>query len=365
MSDMLRHALYAPARWIWQRRNVETPVDPSTVRHVLVLRYDAIGDMVVTLPMFDAIHEACPTATIDVVASASNHQISSRTPRVRRSVVFDRTLIGLWRVRRALRDTRYDAVFAPVMNKTTLSGLLANILGGRHAITVAFEHTARRDQYATWFNVQLPVGRNAKTMTEMLVDMARRVLSPAPSDSVAYPTLHLPVTTEQRQQAQTHVVAMQRPLIALNLSSSNPFRMLSEERNAALIDGLCTRIPGTSVLVIGHGDRQAMAERLAARTPGRTRAYPGSADLLDLAAVLETCDLVITPDTSVVHVAAAMSRPVVVMYSLKASFIQEWLPFGVPYRCIMTEGRVDLETIDPAVVVDAAVGLLNDVGGKP
>lgn len=362
MSDRLRHALYAPARWLWRRRDISPPIDAASVRHVLVLRYDAIGDMIVTLPMIDAITTVCPAATIDVVASVSNQQIAARYPGVRRAIAYDRSLGGMIGIRRALHDTAYDLVFAPVMNKTTLSGLLANILGGRRAVTVAFEHQERRDLYASWFNIQVPVERNVRTMGEMLVGMVERVFGRTDLQNSMH--LRLPISDDHRARANAFVHGLRSRRIAVNISSSNPYRMWSEDRNTVFVHALHRALPEHDIIVLGHGERQSMAERIAASCGDSVHAYHGSSDLVDVAALLELCDVVVTPDTSVVHVAAAVSRPVVVMYSLKASFIQEWLPFGVPYRCVMTKGRADLETIDPHDVVEAVRDLLHAIGSS-
>ena len=96
-----------------------------------------------------------------------------------------------------------------------------------------------------------------------------------------------------------------------------------------------------------------MARRLAAIDDRRVSVLPGTSDFRNVIAALRHLQAVISPDTAVVHAAACTKTPVVVMYSLKASFLNEWMPHAVPYEAVFTDGRLDLETIRPDAVVDA------------
>lgn len=338
-------------RVLFRRTNRSTPVDPAKVKRVLLLRYDAIGDGIVTLPMIDFILTTCPNAMVDVVTSPANDQIFATEPRIRR-YCFDRTLhryVATWW---ALRRNRYDLTFSLVINKTTLAGWLANTLG-KSAVTVTFEHPERRHVYGVWFNMQIPQERGVETMTMMQLRLAGAALG-VPPQFDQYPLrLSLP---EGSHTIACQVMAEGRPTVVLNLSAGNAYRMLSEERNTALAQQVLHRHPSWHIALIGHGPRIAMAQRIASSLGGRAIAIP-AASFLSMAAVLQRAVLLISPDTSMIHAASAVGTPVVGLYTTRATFIHEWMPYGVPFEAVVTHERADLDTLEPERIADAVDAL--------
>jgi ADP-heptose:LPS heptosyltransferase len=341
-------AFFAPIiRFLFRRTERRTPVDPKTVRRVLILRYDAIGDAIVTLPMIDALRQQCPGCQIDVVTSRGNDMIFAAEPEVRRYVYgrsFRSYLACWWH----MRENRYDITFALVFHKTTLSGWLANTLGTSSMI-VTFAHPERHHIYKWWFNMQVYQPRDVLAMKDMqlrLVESALGVQVPFN----AFP-LRLPLTQEHASSAST-IVCDGAFTVVVNLSAGNPYRMWSEERNAELVRTLWHAYPDWHFRIVGFAERQSMAQRIALLFPSRVEAAP-PLPFLTLAAVIQRANLLITPDTSLVHAASAVGTPVVGLYTHRSMFINEWMPYGVPHRIVVTEGRVDLETIPVSSVITA------------
>jgi ADP-heptose:LPS heptosyltransferase len=346
----VKHLIYGLLRRWYNRQPTTEPLDPTIVRRILILRYDAIGDMIVTLPMIDYLHELCPNTRVDIVSSPSNDQILENESSVSRRFVFRRTLSSFLALKRQMPREGYDLVFSLVINKTTLAGFLANTLGGRRSTTVSFEHPGRRELYQTWFNVQMPHARGVDVMTVMQLRLAGHVFGAVP-DVRKYP-LRLSLSAQNRDFALSAVSWMAGLKIILNISAGNPYRMWSEERNAAFIELLFTIGVPISISICGHGDRFSMAQRLADTFDERVRVLP-QGSFLDTAACVAEADVVITPDTSMVHAASALGTPVLVMFTKKATFIGEWMPYGVPFTYVITDDREDLESIAPMEVLQA------------
>ncbi|MBN9399324.1 MAG: glycosyltransferase family 9 protein ['Candidatus Kapabacteria' thiocyanatum] len=362
-KDAIKRLLYLPARLRWRRGGVQLPLDPSSVRSILILRYDAIGDMIVTTPLFDALRSVVPDAAIDVVASNRNAGLLADDDRIRHVHVYDGSRSAFRAVRKACRRQRYDVVISLVMNKTTKAGLMANRLGGSKAITVSFENAARRDLYATWFDVQVPVERNVSAMAEMQLRIVEALFG-VRCDPASFPMRIRLDAANERFAAQQVRGNEGHHTIGFNLSAGNPYRMWSEERNAEFLTLLMAVDADTHIVLFSDGARRDMALRLASMDPSRISCCEPTKDFRSVVATLGRMDVVITPDTSVVHAAAAMGTPVVVMYSLKASFLVEWQPFGVPHRVAYTNGREDLETLEPAEVLQAYMELMSVRSGR-
>ena len=349
VDDIVRKILYAPARLWLRRKPLSLPLNPSSIHKVLLMRTDAIGDMIVTTPMLTLLKERLG-ATIDVVASPHNAVVIADDPRVRNTMVFDGSLKSLFAVRRRTRREKYDLVIALVLHKTTKGGLYANMWAGRHAVSATFAHKSRSDAYGTWFNAQVDIDFNTTTMADMQVQMLNQLFGWEVDANDLALKLYLPKTEATVWNGQ--------PRIILNVSSGKAYRMWSAERNALCVERLRVRFPGLHVKVIAFGKQVAMAQELVNRYSDCTELIPQQADVRYAIAAMQGADVVITPDTSMVHGAAAMGIPVVGMYSHKTYFLNQWMPHGVPYRALIAEGRDDIETIEPSLVVQAVAEVL-------
>jgi len=327
------------------------------VQRILLLRYDAIGDMIVTTPLINVLAERMPHAIIDVIASPRNVSLVQNDPRVNAVYVYDGTFRSMMDVRSACSSTRYDVVISLVMNKTTIAGLGAALWGGRRAIAVSTLHEARGHLYSTWFNIQIALERNVMTMAAMQLSLVNALFgwNINPQDE----RISLAISDEQVAAARA---LQQRPTAAvhimLNISAGNAYRQWSKDRNTELITLLRSAYTDLHCTILADAHRTDMAHEIASAFASGVSVLPACKDFLVVTAALASATVVITPDTSVVHAAASMYRSVVVMYSLKASFLQEWMPHGVPYRAVMTDGRTDVETIEPRRVLKAVQDLL-------
>ena len=88
-------------------------------RRILLVQLDHLGDAVLSTPLIAELRAAYPDATIDVLASPSNHEVFEGDPHVDRVRVAERTwferrperwglVTAVWRLGRSLRDERYD-----------------------------------------------------------------------------------------------------------------------------------------------------------------------------------------------------------------------------------------------------------------
>jgi ADP-heptose:LPS heptosyltransferase len=70
--------------------------------------------------------------------------------------------------------------------------------------------------------------------------------------------------------------------------------------------------------------------------------------------MLDRATIILTPDTSVVHLAAALGKPTVMLVGTAATGAA-WGPWGVEHRVL--NGRDGLGDIDPAAAAEAVLSL--------
>lgn len=172
-------------RWFRSSRFVSPP------RRILIVQLDHLGDAVLTSPLITQLRTAYPEASIDVLASPTNHEVFEAHPFVDRVRIAERTWFerspsrrGLvrevWRLGRSLRDERYDLgvdVRGDVLSILVLAlGGVARRVGfamggGAFLLTDVADWTAGRHEVRSRLALLKPLGIEPDYETPTLVQV--------------------------------------------------------------------------------------------------------------------------------------------------------------------------------------------------
>ncbi len=330
---------------------------------ILYLRYDHIGDMVLVTGIFRAIKLAQPTVTIDVLASARNAAVLSGNPDV--GTVYRVNKARPWSFLPALarvRRVRYDAVLDPMVTGASLTSMLIMWASGAlHRIGVA----DRGNDFA----LTLPVPKVPGAIH--YVDHSAALLQPFgidPSRSAPHPesesrrSPHEPgaaneggvgwgvwrpklfLTPAELSEAETFWRFVEartaargaggRRRLLVNVSAGAPWRCWTEERFITTLRRVRERFAHIPIVLLGAPSDEPLKRRVseACGVP-----VAQTARIRQMMALVATCDVAFTPDTSVTHIASALGKPVVVMFARNGS--PHWGPYGTAGRIVSTPER--------------------------
>jgi ADP-heptose:LPS heptosyltransferase len=303
-------------------------------RRILILRLERIGDLLMTLPAMSDIRELAPDAEVDLVVGSWNADLARALDPVRRVLSLDAawlaregqglTLLSLIRAARRWRDVPYDLAlnFEPdLRSNMILAASGAPWLAGY-----------RSGGGGALLDVALEYDRHAHTS-----DNARRLVSTVfgrTPPAEAAPALIVP--SEAHENASRLLAGARGPLIGVHVSGGRPIKQWPPERFADVARRLIDALGATIVLTGSSADR-AVVDRVTPALPAQgVIDVARHLDLLTLAAVLERLDLLITGDTGPMHLAVAVSTPVVAIFG--PSDPARYAPRG-PYDRVV---RVDL-----------------------
>lgn len=336
------------------------PIHAPSLRRVLVVRHDRIGDAIVTTPLLAFLHAAAPYAEIDVLVSPANRAIVGADPNVARVIVNDHTWYGWWRALRALRRRKYDLVLSPIFGRGLREGMVAALAGGRRAVRVS---VARPKRYAGFFSHMVRTPPWATHMAQRVLVLGQRAI--AAPDAIAeggierWPLRLVPGDASRERVEGFLSGARIDRFVAVNVSAAEWFRDWPMEQCAATLRDVAARHRDVAFVLTPPPGKVDAAQRVVAKLPGvRAIVYPPSHDLLDLAALLARAAVVVTPDTANIHVASAMRRPVVALYTPLGTPPSLWAPLGVPYRSLVAPGGEPVGAIEPAEIARAIDELL-------
>jgi len=266
--------------------------------NILIIKPGAIGDLLQLTPVIRALKSRFPQAGISLlVGSPSTAELFKYNAHVRETLVFDkagahksfRALLQLWRL---LRVKKYDLV-------------------------VNFQ----RSNLKTWFlaSAAFPcrvlVYHKARTRTVHAVVNYLETVAPLGIEAAKL-DLELTLSAGERSFAAKAVSSLGsagRPLIALNPGASHPVNRWATDRFAALSDMLAQKLDARVILIGGKEDVH-LADEIAAKSGSKPLNMAGRANLLQLGALLEQCDVVVSGDTGPMHIAAAVGTRVVALF---------------------------------------------------
>jgi ADP-heptose:LPS heptosyltransferase len=310
---------------------------------VLFLRHDRIGDMIVSTGALRAIAAAHPNLALDVLASPGNAPVLRGLSGVREVVVFDRRRpAGFAAAARRLRAARYDAVVDCMVTAPSLTtAMLMAATGAPWRVGIA-----GRGNDAAY---TLPVPPGAGT------HMADRIAALAAAFGVRVPVggarPALALSDDERARAAEAWAAVPGggPRLLLNLSAGAVERRFPAAWWAAVLAEAGARPPAVRLLVMGAPPDRPAAEAVAAEAGGAAATPP----LRDAFALVAAADVVLTPDTSVVHAASAFARPAVVVGP--ARYAELWGPYEGLGRFVAVAGPAAAQPTAPAAAALAAV----------
>jgi heptosyltransferase-2 len=282
-----------------------------------------VGDAVMTVPALRELRRVLPGARITLATRAWAVGVFDGADFIDDLLVIEgdgRGLGSFVRQTREWRARRFDlAVLLPNAFAPALVAFAARVplrvghaTDGRgplltHPLAVP-DWRGRRHEIFYYLNVVAGLERALHGSTSIELDEA----------PTAGPRTEIVVSAERREAARellrSRGVRLDRPVVALCPGSTNSrAKRWPAERFAALAD-LLAESAGAQVLLIGSREELAVSEAVAALTRRPPVLLTGLTDLAETVALLGVADLLVTNDTGPAHVAAALARPVVVIF---------------------------------------------------
>lgn len=140
--------------------------------------------------------------------------------------------------------------------------------------------------------------------------------------------------------------------VGINISAGEAKRLWTEEKWKSLLD----RFP-EMLFVVLSGPEEVEEKRRIEQSCKNAIASPPTRNLYEASCIVAQLRLLITPDTSMVHVASGTGTPVVGLYREAPQDISRFGPFLVPYELVIsTTGEVC--NIEPDAVAAAVSRLM-------
>lgn len=158
----------------------------------------------------------------------------------------------------------------------------------------------------------------------------------------------IPVPAHAKALADEQIQKIGAPYIIINSFAGARYRSLSEDTTVAMVKHFLEKYPDHKVVSIGNfGDLHILKEWQARHAISAWVVLPQCGDIFVNCRLIEKSELVISPDTAVVHIACAFKRNLIAIYrtdTVAEKNVQIWAPYGCHHKIVLA--RAQPEAID-------------------
>jgi heptosyltransferase II len=269
-----------------------------------------VGDMVMSQSLFKLLKQHYPEATIDVLAPEWSQGLLECMPEVRKSILSpfkhgELRLRDRYRLAKELRTQQYDwAIVLPNSFKSALIPFWAKIPKrsgwGREGRGILLNDARRLDEKKYPLMIE-------RFMALGLPESAELPLEPQ------WPSLQLAPGLVEKTLSQLQIVKPSQPILALcpgaefGISKRWPPGYYAQVAKAKLDEGWV-------VWLFGSKRDGEVAEDIQHKTQRRCLDLTGKTQLAEAIALLSLAKAVVSNDSGLMHIAAALQRPLVAIY---------------------------------------------------
>lgn len=286
------------------------------LKNILIIKPSSLGDIVLALPALSALRRDFPDAEISWVVRPEFALLIENHPHLSRTILFDRRFLGkAWYHPRALfalvvfvrklRKAKFDAVI-------DLQGLFRTaVFGWLSGCKKRFGMATAREFASLFYSDKV----FHDTDSIHVVDYYLKIIRQTGSEDTSVEFV-LPVDSAAEQSIKKllseHNVAFDKYAVFVP-SSVHADKCWPLERFVALADKISSQY-GLSIITTGTIAEKPTIERFKKLANVQIVDLAGLTNIRELVALLSTARLVVSNDTGPGHIAAALKRPLVMIF---------------------------------------------------
>jgi len=290
------------------------PDELTRIQKILVVGPAWIGDMMMAQSLFILLKRRNPQVVIDVLASPWTNALLELMPEINAVItmplghgVFD--LRSRYRLGKSLANKGYEqAILLPNSLKSAFIPFFANI---------PMRTGWRGEMRYGWLNdLRVLDKKRYPLMVQRYAALAFAANAPVPELAyIPYPQLH--VKLQRDELLQKFSLDLNRPLLILCPGAEyGPAKRWPEQYYAEVARQKIEA--GWQVWLMGSANDQSVAEAIRDLMPESVRKHSrnlaGATQLSEAIALMDCADAVVSNDSGLMHIAAALQKPLVVIF---------------------------------------------------
>jgi len=307
------------AKMLWDNRKKKA-IDLTSVKTILLLRNEGkIGDLVVSTPLIKCLYEA--GYSVDLLLTKATSMVIKDNPCIRNVYEAEESTNECFlkgfnhnvakSVVKVLKENNYDLIIDLCLFETPVHRIrLLRQINARFAIGLNKKNFINHYNHTIAFNVEEKHVTNAFCLITDFLNINA-------IDPVAY---HLPIPGIVLSEVKHFLKDMKHATkVIVNAFAGCPERNFSQKQLSDIINRINQNSSGIRFIVLDH------RRELTIPLPDNAVINPFST-LHHMMALIHEADIVISPDTAVVHISAAWKKRLISVYKQVSDNNNLWAP---------------------------------------
>ena len=309
IKDYIRPKRLAFGKWVWDRKeNIiqskgKDLIEEQNIKSILFLRYDGkIGDMVINTLMFYNIKKAYPNVKIGVVTKGAAKDIIKNNPYVDKIYDYNKSISKVKSLADEVAKEDYDLLidFSEVLRVRQM--MFINLCKAKINMGV---------NKAGWklFDLNL----EDRELDKHITNRYKKILKTLGLVNIdmSY-DLHL-TKGEEEFGLSLKGKLKEEKLVVVNPYGASKYRTFNQEKIKEIVE-IFLKDGNNGITFVYPPDKKNEIEGICKAFKERVY-FPGEINsILETAGILKCADLIVTPDTSIVHLGVAFDKEMIAVY---------------------------------------------------
>ena len=325
------------------------PLNLNQSPKFLILMNQNIGDMIVCSPILREIKKAYPDSNLQVLASQSNKEIAFASPYIDGVHIYKNRWNRLLPLLIDLRSYNFDFAIELEAKIITRVILMLKVIRPKCILSVSKVEgrygVGPQDVLPYDYYTNIKIKHQRDTCLDIL-----RILSIKVKNK-GYDIFY---SDEHSKKALSFFSRFdsKKIIIGLNVTGSSDEKRISNSDVDKIILGVHS-ISNNILIILLHKPEDCKWINGLISKKMSSFVFPSysTESVLDLAALVNLVDLVITPDTSIVHMACAFDKPLLAIYRNNSRAFESWHPKSKFNNVIFSDDIEHLKSLNVNMIV--------------
>lgn len=319
--------------WLCGKKKEEKK-PPSSFDNILINARFKIGDTIMLFVLIREIKIHYPLVNIDILAGKDNYFMFKNNPHINKIICFGKNLQFVKNLLnlKQLQNKNYDIVI-DVSSIKFGNYLYLKLLHAKYLITLKSSNRYGINNKHCYDSVLkiLPKQHNLDHFLSVLPLLGISINSLTKK-------LEIYLDSEARNKAEQFINSIRekkKKIVLLNVDGSNDLRSISKKDIQDILLKISEQFQEIIVVILTMPPRrQEVQNILTTLKPNNILLSYHTKNIFDVMSLVDTVDIVVTPDTSIIHIASALQKPFIGIYSQNQENFYRFSPIADNYKLI-------------------------------
>lgn len=314
---------------------------------ILIIQIGKIGDMILTTPLFIRLKELFQECEISVLASPRNKSIAECHHCVDNVLVYDKKLLSSAKLFARLRKTSFDYWIDTKDEFSSTSKYLVKL--GKPKLSLGFNlnHNAFSINLGDYLKGVHKIDINLSPVNYLVKDKEY---------SRTLPAIDIPFSDSDNVKQRISAVSGFK--ILMNLSAGLSTRDFSIDKWKEVIKNLDSKY---NIILTGEKKDYEKINDIIKSLQRSNVFFVETNSIFELAELIRNSNLLVTPDTSAVHIASCFNTPIVCFFH-KVEWVRiKFAPLSSIQKVIVSDSDNSFDSITPLSLISACNELISQI----